>query len=98
MKIDRATVDRIAELSRLEFDDAAANEIMNDMNNMLQFVDKLKEVNVEGVEPLIFMTDETDVYREDVVNNEVSQEEALKNAPKKDMYYFRVPKVVGGGE
>lgn len=98
MKIDRATVDRIAELSRLEFDDAAANEIMNDMNNMLQFVDKLKEVNVEGVEPLIFMTDETDVYREDVVSNEVTQEEALKNAPKKDMYYFRVPKVVGGGE
>ncbi|MEZ4798820.1 MAG: Asp-tRNA(Asn)/Glu-tRNA(Gln) amidotransferase subunit GatC [Flavobacteriales bacterium] len=98
MKIDRATVDRIAELSRLEFDDAAADEIMNDMNNMLQFVDKLKEVNVEGVEPLIFMTEETDVYREDVVNNEVSQEEALKNAPKKDMYYFRVPKVVGGGE
>jgi aspartyl-tRNA(Asn)/glutamyl-tRNA(Gln) amidotransferase subunit C len=98
MKIDRATVDRIAELSRLEFDDAAANEIMNDMNNMLQFVDQLKEVNVEGVEPLIFMTEETNVVREDVIAHEVSQVEALKNAPKKDMYYFRVPKVVGGGE
>jgi len=94
MKIDKATVDRIAELARLEFDENATAEIMNDMNNMLQFVDQLKELDTEGVEPLIFMTDEVNVTREDEVKYEVPQNEALLNAPKKDMYYFRVPKVV----
>lgn len=94
MKIDKATVDRIAELARLEFDETASAEIMNDMNNMLQFVDQLKELDTEGVEPLIFMTDEVNVTREDEVNYEVPQSAALQNAPKKDMYYFRVPKVV----
>lgn len=97
MKIDKETVDRIAELSRLEFDDAAKAEIMKDMNNMLDFVDQLKELYTTGVEPLIFMTEETNVYREDEVSYEVSQSDALKNAPKKDMYYFRVPKVVSNG-
>lgn len=94
MKIDKATVDRIAELARLEFDETAKEEIMNDMNNMLDFVDQLKEIDTTGIEPLIFMTEETNVYRNDEVSFEVSQQQALSNAPKKDMYYFRVPKVV----
>lgn len=95
MKIDKNTVDKIAELSRLEFDDASAEEMVADLNRMLGFVEKLQEINTDGVEPLIFMTEETNVYREDEVSNQVSQSEGLKNAPKKDMYYFRVPKVIG---
>lgn len=94
MKIDLNTVDKIAELAKLEFDESSRNEILKDMNRMLEFVDKLKEIDTTGVEPLIFMTDEVNVYRQDEVKMEITQEEALKNAPKKDMYYFRVPKVI----
>lgn len=94
MKIDIATIDRLAELARLEFDNQTKEEMVKDMNNMLQFVDKISELDTEGVEPLIFLTEESNVFREDEITHEVSQAEALKNAPKKDMYYFRVPKVI----
>ena len=94
MKIDIATVDRLAELARLEFDNQTKEEMVKDMNNMLQFIDKISELDTVGVEPLIFLTEESNVFREDEISNEVSQAEALKNAPKKDMYYFRVPKVI----
>jgi aspartyl-tRNA(Asn)/glutamyl-tRNA(Gln) amidotransferase subunit C len=68
--------------------------MINDMNRMLAFVDKLNELPTEGVEPLIYMVDEVNVLREDVVKQEITREEGLKNAPKHDSDYFRVPKVI----
>jgi len=94
MTIDKKTVDEIAHLARLEFEDAAKEEIIKDMNRMLAFVDKLNELNTDGVEPLIYMNDDVDVMREDLAQNNVTQQEALKNAPKKDSDYFKVPKVI----
>ena len=94
MKIDHTTVDKLAELSKLEFDGAAKDEIVNDLNRMLAFVDKLKEVDTEGVEPLIYMSDDTNVLREDEVKQLITQQDALKNAPKRDSDYFKVPKVI----
>lgn len=93
-KIDIKTVDEIAHLARLEFNDEAKGEILNDMNRMLAFVDKLNELNTDNVEPLIYMTEERSVLREDEVKATVTQAEALKNAPKKDSDYFKVPKVI----
>ena len=61
---------------------------------MLLFVDKLNELDTSSVEPLIYMTDETNVLREDIMQQNISQKEALKNAPKKDSDYFKVPKMV----
>jgi len=94
MKIDKDTVDKIAHLARLEFNDADKEEIIKDMNNMLAFVEKLNELDTEGVEPLVYMTDEVNHLREDVVKQEITQKEALQNAPKHDSDYFKVPKVV----
>ncbi|MGZ3883100.1 MAG: Asp-tRNA(Asn)/Glu-tRNA(Gln) amidotransferase subunit GatC [Bacteroidia bacterium] len=93
-KIDIKTVDEIAHLARLEFNSAAKEGILNDMNRMLVFVDKLNELNTDNVEPLIYMTPETNVLREDTAQQTVTQAEALKNAPKKDSDYFKVPKVI----
>ena len=93
-KIDIKTVDEIAHLARLEFNDEAKGEILNDMNRMLAWVDKLNELNTEDVEPLIYMTEERSVLREDEAKQTVTQQEALKNAPKKDSDYFKVPKVI----
>jgi aspartyl-tRNA(Asn)/glutamyl-tRNA(Gln) amidotransferase subunit C len=94
MQINHKTVDEIAHLARLEFTDSAKNEIVNDMNNMLAFVNKLNELDTTNIEPLIYMTDEVNVLREDEVIQIISQQEALKNAPKKDSDYFKVAKVI----
>ncbi len=94
MKIDKETVDKIAHLARLEFENEAKDQIIKDMNNMLAFVEKLNELDTSNVEPLIYMSNETNVLREDEVKQEITQQEALKNAPKKDSDYFKVPKVI----
>lgn len=98
MEIDNATVDHIAKLAKLEFDDVSREAIKGDMNKILDFMEKLNAIDTDGVEPLIFMTDEVNVLREDEVKMEITQEGALSNAPKHDPYYFRVPKVLGKGE
>jgi aspartyl-tRNA(Asn)/glutamyl-tRNA(Gln) amidotransferase subunit C len=94
MKIDLDTVDRIAELARLEFNAEEKEAILNDMSRMLDFVDKLKELNTEGVEPLVFITESENIFRDDEERLDITQADALRNAPKKDLYYFRVPKVI----
>ena len=93
-KIDIKTVDEVAHLARLEFNDEAKAEILNDMNRMLSFVDKLNELDTNNVEPLIYMTNEKNVLRDDVPEITLTQKEALKNAPKKDSDYFKAPKVI----
>jgi len=93
-KIDHKTVDEVAHLARLEFDAAGKDEMVKGMNNMLAFIEKLNELDTTGVEPLIYMTDESNVLREDVVKETITQKEALLNAPKKDSDYFKAPKVI----
>ena len=93
-KITNDTVDKLATLSRLEFDGKDKVEIRGDLNRMLDFVDKLNELDTSGVEPLIYLSDEKNVLRADEMNRTISQKEALSNAPKKDSDYFKVPKVV----
>lgn len=98
MKIDEATLDRIAELARLDYSDPTARKaILADMERVLTFVEKLNEVDTAGVEPLIFMTDEENTLRDDVAEVSITKQEALKNAPVKDSDYFKVPRVVDKG-
>jgi aspartyl-tRNA(Asn)/glutamyl-tRNA(Gln) amidotransferase subunit C len=95
MKIDSKTVDKLAELSRLEFDDASRDEIVKDLNRVVAFIEKLNELDTTSVEPLIYLTDVShNVMRDDVVKQEITQQEALKNAPKRDSDYIKAPKVI----
>ncbi|MFN8309154.1 MAG: Asp-tRNA(Asn)/Glu-tRNA(Gln) amidotransferase subunit GatC [Chitinophagales bacterium] len=94
MKIDSALVDRLAELSKLEFDANSKILIQQDLQKILDMVDKLTEVNVDGIAPLIYMNEEEAVLREDDVHGQVSKEDALLNAPQKDSDFFKVPKVI----
>ena len=98
MRIDNATLDRIAELARLEVgDDATRKQLLADMQRVIDFVEKLNEIDTKGVEPLIHMSEEQDVLREDVALPGLSKKEALMNAPVKDSDYFKVPRVVDKG-
>ena len=94
MKIDRPLLDKIAHLSRLEFDEKDAEKMMSDMTAIVNWVEKLNEVDTEGIEPLTTMSLETNILREDEVKEHLSHERALRNAPGHDKDYFRVPKVL----
>jgi len=93
-KITNQLVDKISHLARLEFENEAKEEIKNDMERMLTFVEKLNEIETDNVEPLIYMSDETNVLRDDIVKSQISHKEGLQNAPQHDTDYFNVPKMV----
>jgi aspartyl-tRNA(Asn)/glutamyl-tRNA(Gln) amidotransferase subunit C len=94
MKLDVETLQKIAHLSRLEINEKDTDQMLRDMSNMLTFVEKLNEVNTDGVAPLTTMSHELNNLREDVAKVELTHDEVLSNAPKKDRDYFRVPKVL----
>ncbi|GHA71787.1 Asp-tRNA(Asn)/Glu-tRNA(Gln) amidotransferase subunit GatC [Pontibacter akesuensis] len=94
MSTDIQTIRKIAHLARLEFNEEKEQEMLQDLNKILNWVDQLRELDTEHIEPLIHMSEEVNVLREDEVRNTITHEEALLNAPKKDSDYFRVPKVM----
>ncbi|MFN8323063.1 MAG: Asp-tRNA(Asn)/Glu-tRNA(Gln) amidotransferase subunit GatC [Chitinophagales bacterium] len=94
MNIDNELVERLAELSKLEFDEHSKEGIKKDLQKILDLVQKLEEVNVDGIAPLIYMTDEKNILRKDMIQDTVTKEEALQNAPQRDSDYFKVPKVI----
>jgi len=94
MIIDSKTVDKLADLAKLEFDESSKEEIIKDLNRIVSFVEKLNELDTSSVEPLVYLTEDTNVMRDDAVKQEITQAEALKNAPKRDSDYIKVPKVI----
>ena len=94
MEVTTALVDKLAHLSRLEFNTADKEEIKNDLQRMITFVEKLDELDLEGTEPLLHMSSNINVLRDDEVKGSVTREEALKNAPAHDDKFFKVPKVI----
>jgi len=94
MEVNNKLIQDIAKLSKLKFDDSAEEKMKVDLEKMIDFVDKLNEIDTEGVDPLIYMSEEVNVLREDKVTEETSQEDALKNAPEKDSDYFKIPTVL----
>jgi aspartyl-tRNA(Asn)/glutamyl-tRNA(Gln) amidotransferase subunit C len=92
MNIDRATVDRVANLARLSFTEAEKEKLQAEMSKIVSFFDKLNELDTDDVEPLIFLSEEINAFREDNAFTEITKEQALKNAPQKDSDYFKVPK------
>lgn len=94
MEIDNKTVDQLAFLARLEFKNEEKEAIKADLQRILGFVDKLQELDTDGVEPLIYLSDRVNNLREDKVVPTITHEEALKNAPDADSDYFKIPKVI----
>ena len=94
MKIDKATVERVAALARLTFTEEEKEKLQHDLTRIVSYIEKMNELDTEGVEPLIYLTEEVNVFREDVPAMEITHEEALKNAPQRDSDYIKVPKVI----
>lgn len=94
MEVNDALVDKLANLARLSFDETEKKEIRKDLEKMIGFVEKLNELNLDDVEPLLHMSEEVNVLREDEVKGTIGRETALKNAPQQDGQFFLVPKVI----
>lgn len=94
MKVNDALVEKLANLSMLEFTAMDKEEIKTDLQRMIHFVEKLDELDLSGTEPLLHMSANTNVLRNDERGASISREEGLKNAPSHDGKFFKVPKVI----
>jgi aspartyl-tRNA(Asn)/glutamyl-tRNA(Gln) amidotransferase subunit C len=97
MEVTNSLIDKLSNLSRLQFSELEKEEIKGDLQKMISFVEKLNELNLEGVEPLLHIAEEINVLREDEVKGQLEREQALKNAPLDDGQFFKVPKVIREG-
>lgn len=94
MEISNKLIKDIAALAKLEFSQKSAEEMKKDLGQIISFVDKLSEVETDDIKPLIYLSEEVSVLREDEIQMMITQEEALRNAPEKDSDYFKVPTIL----
>ena len=94
MIIDDKKIEELSHLARLEFNTEEKLAIANDLDKILAFCTKLDELDTVGVEPLIYLSQEQNVLREDLVKTGIDKSLAFKNAPSSDSDYFKVPKVI----
>ena len=94
MEVNDEMVTKLADLARLHFNDQQKFEIKKDLQLMIQFVDKLYELDTKGVVPLLHMSENVNILRDDIVNGSISREEGLKNAALHNEMFFKVPKVI----
>ncbi len=94
MKISAKEVQHVAKLARLEIDPAAVDKLANQLATILDYVDKLGEVDTVDVPPTSHAIALTNAFREDVVQPHLPQDQALENAPSREEGSFVVPKVI----
>ncbi|MFQ5823634.1 MAG: Asp-tRNA(Asn)/Glu-tRNA(Gln) amidotransferase subunit GatC [bacterium] len=95
MPITIQEVDKIAALAKLEFSSEEKQKLTKQLDQIVVYVEKLNQLDTEDVKPTSHVIDLKNVLREDKVEEWLTQEEALKNAPAKKNGYFSVPKVIG---
>ena len=95
MSITIKEVENIARLAKLSFSEDEKIKFTEQFNQILQYMEKLNELDTENVSPTFHILDVHNVFREDIVKPWLTQEEALQNAPKKNNGLFSVPKVIG---
>jgi aspartyl-tRNA(Asn)/glutamyl-tRNA(Gln) amidotransferase subunit C len=94
MSVDAQTVRRIAHLARIAVAEDEIEHLKGELNSILSFVERLSEVNVDGVEPMTSVTPMRMKQRQDVVTDGGIPEDIVKNAPATEGHFFQVPKVV----
>ena len=97
MNVNDELIDKLSKLSKLDFSCAESKaEIKSDLTKILNFMEKLNELNTDNITPLVYINEEVNVMRTDEVHYPISKSEALQNAPLKNEDYIKVPKFVKG--
>ena len=94
MDVNDAMIEKLANLAKLKFDDTEKVQIKNDLQNMIGFIEKMNDVDTADVKPLLHMTANVNILREDVVTGSITNKEAMQNAANKKVPFFIVPKVI----
>ncbi len=94
MSVSLEEVRNIATLARLHFSDQQLEAYRENLNEILKYVEKLKELDTENVEPTFYVQDSKNSMREDTVRPSLPVEDVMKNAPSHAQGFFRVPKVI----
>ena len=94
MEVNDELINDLARLARLEFNDVESKEIKADLQKMITFIDKLNGLDTRGTEPLVHMSDTVNMLRDDIAEQTITQEQALRSAPLHDDKFFKVPKVI----
>jgi len=94
MELNKEMVEKLAKLAHLEFNPSEAESIRIDLQQMIGFVEKLNEINTEGVAPLTHISQTENSLREDEIQGSVDNDTALCNAPDRFEQFFTVPKVI----
>ena len=94
MSIDNKTVRKVSKLAKIRINEQEETKLIMELNNILGWVDELKKVDTEQIEPMLSVFNESMVMREDKASSEISNDLVLKNAPESQSGFFVVPKVV----
>ena len=94
MEFDKKSLLKLGKLARISISDDKLNNLSQDLNSILEFVDQLKEIRTDQVDPTSNSLNQQLEVRDDKVEKKNSTEDVLENAPEKDMNFFVVPKVI----
>tara|TARA_E500000081_G_scaffold96906_1_gene97939 strand:+ start:1052 stop:1339 length:288 start_codon:yes stop_codon:yes gene_type:complete len=94
MEFDKNSTIKLAKLARLSVNDNQLNSLEKDLKSILKFIDQLKEVNTEDIDPTSNSLDQKLILRDDIAENTLSNEDLLKNVPESELGFFVVPKVI----
>jgi len=94
MNIDKKTIYKVADLARIEVKEEEVDDLIIEMSKILTFMEQLNELDTDGVEPLVYLNPDVNVFREDVVKQEITIEQGLMNAAKHNEAFFMVPKII----
>ena len=94
MEFDRKSLLKLGKLARISISDDKLNNLSKDLNSILEFVDQLKEIKTDQVDPTSNSLNQKLEVRDDKVDTKNSAEDILENAPEKEMDFFVLPKVI----
>ena len=94
MKVSKEDMENVAQLSRLTIPDDEAGMYTEQLSHFLDYVENLKSVNTDGVEPTTYALPIENVFRDDEVKASLPRKAALQNAPEEEDGYFKVPRVL----
>ncbi len=94
MNIDKKTINKVADLARIAVKEEEVDNLIVEMSKILTFMEKLNELDTNDVEPLVYLNPEVNVFRADIVKQEITVAEGLMNAAKHNEAFFMVPKII----
>jgi|TARA_B100000780_G_scaffold273470_1_gene237097 aspartyl-tRNA(Asn)/glutamyl-tRNA(Gln) amidotransferase subunit C len=94
MEFDKNSTLKLAKLARLSLNDEQLNSLEKDLTSIVSFIDQLKEINTDKIDPTSNSLNQDLILREDIAENSLSNEDLLKNVPESELGFFVVPKVL----